>query len=73
MKKGSSGYLTLAGFLLFLIGFSALVLMIVGVQFAFLTWIDAGGRLLGLLIRILMIIAGVVLVVYDRTDWEGNT
>ena len=46
------------GFLLIIIGILSLVLMLVGVQLSFLTWIDASGRLAGLVIRLLMIICG---------------
>lgn len=66
------GSITLAGFLLAGLGFLALVLSLVGVQFAFLTWIDSPGRLFGFLIRLLMIISGVVLIYLAQTDFEGE-
>ncbi len=61
---------TFIGFLLFLFGFMALALSLVGVQLSFLTWIDAPGRLFGFVIRLLMILAGIVIVVLTRTDWR---
>ncbi|MEL6866648.1 MAG: hypothetical protein AAFP19_19640 [Bacteroidota bacterium] len=61
---------SLIGFSLFIIGFLALVLMIVGVQLSYLTWIDSGGRLMGFVIRLLMILSGVVIVVLTRTNWR---
>lgn len=61
---------TTIGFLFFTIGLMALVLSLVGVQLSFLTWIDKPGRLFGFIIRILMILAGVVIVVLARTDWR---
>jgi hypothetical protein len=62
--------LTLVGFLLMSLGFLALVLSLVGVQFAFLTWIDAPGRLVGFIIRLLMIVAGIVMIYFGRTDLD---
>lgn len=63
---------TLTGFLLFCMGFMALVLSLVGVQISFLTWIDAPGRLFGFVIRLLMILSGVVIVYIHNTDWKGE-
>jgi len=64
--------LTLIGFLLFIIGFAALVLSLVGVKFAFLRWIDAPGSLFGFVVRLLMILGGIVLVVLTQTDWKSE-
>ena len=61
---------TFIGFLLFLFGFMALALSLVGVQLSFLTWIDAPGKLFGFVIRLLMILSGIVIVVLTRTDWR---
>ena len=69
MKRGI--YLTI-GFLLFILGGSALVLSLVGIQLSFLTWIDAGGRLLGFIIRLLMIVGGIVIAVLANTDWRNE-
>ena len=59
------------GFLLIIVGMLALVLMMVGVQLSFLTWIDAPGRLAGFVIRLLMIITGFVIVTLSQTDWRN--
>jgi hypothetical protein len=72
MKIANRGILTLAGFLLFIFGFSALCLMIMGVQYSFLTWIDAPGRLFGFVVRLVMIILGFMLVAADRVNWGGE-
>ena len=66
----SKALYTFVGFLLFLFGFMALSLSLVGVQLSFLTWIDAPGKLFGFVIRLLMILAGIVIVVLSRTDWR---
>ncbi len=64
--------LTIIGFLLFIVGGLALVLSLIGVQLSFLTWIDAPSQLIGFVIRLLMILAGIVIVVLARTDWRED-
>lgn len=66
----NKGLLTLFGFLLFLFGFLSLVLSMIGIQMAFLVWIDLPGPLFGFLIRLGMIIAGVMIVALAQTDWK---
>lgn len=58
------------GFLLFTLGFSALVLSLVGVKLSFLVWLDYPGALFGFLAKIFMIIAGIVVVYMTVTDWR---
>lgn len=58
---------SLIGFILIALGVLALVLSLVGVQIAFLTWIDAFGQLTGFLIRLLFIISGIVMIVMTRS------
>jgi len=69
MSKTTS---TIIGFLLFIIGGLALVLSLIGVQLSFLTWIDEPSQLLGFVIRLLMILAGIVIVALARTDWKED-
>jgi hypothetical protein len=64
------GFYALIGFSLFIVGFLALFLMLVGVQLSFLTWIDAPGRLIGFLIRIGMILSGAIIIFLSQTDWR---
>jgi len=71
MKK-YKGWWTVAGFLLLTIGFLALVLSMVGIQFAFLTWLDAIGPLFGFVMRILMMLAGIVIIYMAQTDFRGE-
>ena len=49
----------------------SLILMLVGVQFSFLTWIDGSGRLTGFVIRLLMIICGFVIIALSQTNWRN--
>jgi hypothetical protein len=58
------------GFLLFVVGFIALVLMLVSIQLSFLTFIDTWGRTVGLVIRLCMIFGGVVMVYLARSKFE---
>jgi hypothetical protein len=69
MKKG---LYSLLGFVLFVLGFLALVLQMVGVQIAFLTWLDAWGGGIGLLLRVLMIVAGLVIVIITRSGEQQH-
>ena len=69
MKKG---LFTLIGFLLFIIGGTALVLSLVGVKLSFLLWIDAAGGLLGFIIRIVMMIGGIVIAVLSTGNWQED-
>lgn len=62
--------LTITGFLLFLFGFLALVLSAIGLQFAWLVWIDKIGPTFGFLCKLGMILAGIILVVIAQTDWD---
>lgn len=68
----NKGLFSLIGFSLFLIGMLALVLSLVGVKLSFLSWIDDGGRGLGLLIRLAMVIIGAVIVVVTRSNFDGR-
>ncbi|MBI5915451.1 MAG: hypothetical protein HY842_08745 [Bacteroidetes bacterium] len=69
MKK--AGWITFA-FLLFIFGFTALVLSVVGVKITFLAWLDAPGALFGFLMKIGMIVAGIVIVYLTTTDWRSE-
>ena len=60
------------GFLLVLFGMSALVLSLVGIKLSFLTFIDAGGATLGLVIRLLMIFGGAVIALLANHDWASE-
>jgi hypothetical protein len=69
MKKS---YYTAIGFLLFLLGSTSLILSITGVQLTILVWMDAFGGLVGFLLRLLMIVAGIVIAALSTTNWQEN-
>ncbi|MFK7950729.1 MAG: hypothetical protein AB8G11_24295 [Saprospiraceae bacterium] len=58
---------SIIGFALFICGMLALVLQLVGVQLIFLTWLDNWGGGIGLSLRLLMIIIGIVIIVMTRS------
>ena len=68
MKR--KGLWLLVGFLLVIFGFSAIILQLVGVNWAFLGFLEWGGLLLAFVLKVIMILAGVVVVVMANTDWE---
>ncbi len=65
-------FFTSLGFILFITGMLSLVLMVVGIQFSFLSWIDAAGRGIGLIIRLAMVMAGVIMVVLAKGNFRGR-
>ncbi len=68
----SKTLITTIGFVLFLLGMISMVLMVVGVQFSYLTWLDAGGRGMGLLARIIMVVGGAIMIVLSRGNFDGK-
>lgn len=63
-------FFLILGFLLFLFGFIALVLLLIGARISFLGFIDAGGATLGLVIRLLMIFGGLFMVYVFRSKFD---
>ncbi len=60
----------LAGYLLITFGVTSIVMELVGTHWYFLGWLEKLGRLPAFVIKILMIIIGIVVIVFARTDWE---
>ena len=69
MNKGVASIL---GFALAGLGFLSIVLSLVGVQFAFLLWLDSFGRLFGFVAKIVMIIAGILILYIAQSDFKGE-
>lgn len=61
---------TILGLLLVIFGFTAIILQMVGTQWAFLSFLEIPGRLFAFVAKIVMVIAGFVAIVLARTDWE---
>jgi hypothetical protein len=68
----NKGLISLIGFTLFLLGMLSLVLSLVSVQLSFLSGLEAFGRGVGLLLKLAMIVAGAVIVVVTRGNFEGK-
>ncbi len=66
------GIVSLLGFILTALGFLSIVLSLVGIQFAFLTWLDSIGRLFGFVIKLIMIIIGILLLHIAQSDFRGE-
>jgi hypothetical protein len=62
--------LALIGFISFALGLLSLILIMLGIQFSFLTWIDMFGRLPGLIIRVFMIFGGLIMLYVARTEMD---
>ena len=56
------------GFLLAGTGLLALILNLVGLKLSFLQWMDAGGKLLGLVFQLVMSITGFIMIYFGQTD-----
>ncbi|MGI9160946.1 MAG: hypothetical protein ACR2K1_14460 [Saprospiraceae bacterium] len=66
----NKGLLALIGFLLFVFGFTAIVLQMVGVSWYFLSFLELPGRLFAFVAKVLMLLFGVVIIVLAYTDWD---
>lgn len=60
----------LIGLLLVILGFTAIILQMIGTQWVFLSYLEIPGRLFAFLAKIIMVIAGFIIIVLARTDWE---
>ncbi|MEY3366860.1 MAG: hypothetical protein RI973_15 [Bacteroidota bacterium] len=69
MKKTSW---IILGFLFFIIGFTSLVLSMIGLQLSYLAWMDQMGGLYSFLVKILMVVAGIVIVYLSYSDWRSE-
>ncbi|MBV6654284.1 MAG: hypothetical protein KI786_11035 [Mameliella sp.] len=71
MNKNKVIY-SLVGFIIAGLGFSSIILSLVGAKLSFLVWIDSIGALPGFVIKLLMIITGIVVIYLARTDFSGE-
>lgn len=66
----NKGYLLLSGYSLVVFGVSALAMQMVGVQWAFLQFLEWGGLLFAFVMKALMVIGGIIVIVFAHTDWD---
>jgi hypothetical protein len=66
----NKNFFSILGFLLFILGFSALALRLIGIRLVLLLWMDYFGQGFGFLLNILMVIFGFVFIYLAKSDWE---
>lgn len=54
-------FLTVIAFILFILGFTSITLSLVGIRWSFLAWLDQIGVVFGTAIKVLMILAGIII------------
>lgn len=59
--------ITVIGYLLLLFGFLSLVLSMIGLRLSFLKFLDSGGPLVAMMIKVGMIVAGFILMYVSKT------
>lgn len=67
MKKE---YVTIVGFFLFLAGFMAIVLSLVGLQLTFLSWIQSFGKGISIIIKLVMLFSGLIIMYISKMPEE---
>lgn len=65
--------ITFFGFFLFIAGMLNLTVSLVGAKLYPFQFLDAAGNGLGFLFKILMVIAGIVIIVLSRSKFDGGT
>ena len=63
---------TVIGFALFVFGLLSLILSVAGLQFSYLTFLDAPSKTFGLLARLSMVFLGIIVIAASRTDWAAE-
>jgi len=64
----SKGYMSLLGFVIFFLGVLSLILSLVGLKLKFLAFLDAFGGTLGLLFKLIMTFAGIIILYLSKMD-----
>jgi len=54
------------------LGFSAIILSLVGAQLSFLAWLESFGALTAFLVKLVMILLGIVIVYLARSNFSGE-
>lgn len=63
---------TTVGFLLMAIGLTSIVLNIVGVEWVLLKWMNKLSGITSFLIKLIMILAGFIIIYLNRADWKND-
>lgn len=54
------------------IGLTSIVLNVVGVEWVLLKWMNKLSGLTGFLIKLVMIIAGIIIIYLNKADWKNE-
>lgn len=65
-----SSLITAIGFIMVGVGLLAIILTFVGLHLSFLKWIDDYNGLLGIVVKILLVMVGMIVIVFSRTNWK---
>ncbi len=60
----------LLGFLLVVLGLTAIILQVIGTQWVFLQFLERGGRLLAFVAKLILVMAGFIIYALASTDWD---
>ncbi|MEQ1746877.1 MAG: hypothetical protein ABMA02_15700 [Saprospiraceae bacterium] len=60
------------GLLLVIVGLTAMILQLVGAQWAFLQFLEIPGRLFAIVAKVLMVMAGFVTIALASTNWDQD-
>jgi len=63
---------TVIGMSFLIFGLLSLILSVAGLQFSYMTFLDAGGKGLGLILRLIIMFSGVLITAISRTDWAAE-
>lgn len=69
MKITRNDWLAIIGFCCFLLGFMSLVLSLIGIHFTFLRFLENWGGLASFLTKLLIFVAGIVLIYVSKTQY----
>ena len=70
MMTKYKNYWMILGFAMIIFGFTAIILQMVGIHWAFLGFLEYFGRLFAFVAKIVLVMAGVLFFILARTDWE---
>jgi hypothetical protein len=64
--------LTIAGFILVIIGFLSMIVSVVGLKFSFLLFLESWGALVGFVLKLFIIMVGFILTYLGQTNFSGK-
>jgi hypothetical protein len=71
-RMKNKGRWIILGLALVLAGVTAMVLQLVGAQWVFLQFLEMPGRLFAFVAKVIMVMAGFIIIALANTDWEQD-